>query len=210
MVSGEILSRTLEYYESHASELSVRYESADLSSFHRSLASYLQRGTRILEIGCGSGRDAALAMAGGFDVVAIDGSAKLLAEAERLHSELKGRLFCQRLPGRLPFADGEFDGFYSVACFMHFVDSDIVDILKELWRVTASGARGIISVPSCRSDIDNDGVDEHGRVFNVMPVAGWRALFARSGFSAEAGTEEPDSLGRHGVSWVSFLLEKTG
>lgn len=204
------MSQTLEYYNANAAQLSDRYESTSLDAFHLALQSHIARGGRILELGCGSGRDAARAIAAGFDVAAIDGSPALLEEAGRLHPELSGRLFYLQLPARLPFSDGDFAGFFSIACLMHFSVSEVVAILDELNRVVEAGGKGIISVPSSRSDIDNNGVDEHGRVFNVMAASAWQEIFSRCGFTSEAGAEESDSLGRPGVSWVSFVLEKAG
>ncbi|HQB84265.1 MAG TPA: hypothetical protein PLR50_12260, partial [Candidatus Rifleibacterium sp.] len=98
--------------------------------------------------------------------------------------------------------------FFSVACLMHFNNAAIGQIISEAARVTVAGGSGLVSVPAGRSDIDAGGFDQHGRVFNVMPVDNWINLFRQHGFSAEPGPLEPDSLGRPGISWITFILKK--
>lgn len=199
---------TINYYEQNATELSRRYETTALDTFHRLLQQTCRAGARLLEIGCGSGRDAARAVADGFKVTALDGAENLLNEAARLHPELAGSLHHLLLPAKLPFADASFDGFFSVACLMHFNDNEIGQIISEAARVTAAGGSGLVSVPAGRNDIDAGGLDQHGRVFNVMPADSWVSLFRQHGFTAEPGPVEPDSLGRPGISWITFILKK--
>jgi SAM-dependent methyltransferase len=202
------VTKTLSFYESNAIELSARYESAQLASFYQAQDQFFSSGAHLLEIGCGSGRDAARAVSRGYLVEAIDGSENLIAEALRLHPELEGHLHLLKLPAILPFADGCFDGFYSVACLMHFSDEELNRILAELHRVLLPGGRGLVSVPARRDDVSHDGVDEHGRVFNVLPAEGWVAIFQKNGFKARHGQEEPDGAGRDGFSWISYFLER--
>jgi len=203
-----VTDQTLNYYEQNAAELSRRYETTALDSFHQLLQQTWRPGARLLEIGCGSGRDAARAAADGFRVTAVDGAENLLKEAVRLHPELTDSLHHLLLPAKLPFADASFDGFFSVACLMHFNNAAIGQIISEAARVTVAGGSGLVSVPAGRSDIDAGGFDQHGRVFNVMPVDNWINLFRQHGFSAEPGPLEPDSLGRPGISWITFILKK--
>jgi ubiquinone/menaquinone biosynthesis C-methylase UbiE len=198
-------NKTVEHYEQNAAELSTRYESVSLDSFHQTLTSYFAPGSCLLEIGCGSGRDAARVVNNGYEVAAIDASRQLLAEAQKLHPELDGRLFQLTLPCQLPFADKTFTGFYSVACLMHLPTADLHSVIAEISRVVRYG--GIVSVPVCRSDVDNSGHDEKGRVFNLMPVKEWLRLFAICGFEGTAGVEEPDSLGRSGITWITLTLK---
>ena len=200
--------KTLDYYEQNAAELSRRYESTALDALHALLRQTFSPGDRLLEIGCGSGRDAATAMAAGFDICAVDGSNRLLQEAVRLHPELTGRLQQLKLPGTLPFVNASFAGIFSVACLMHFNANELPGIIAEIARVLKPAGQGLISVPAGRNDIDATGLDEHGRIFNLMPAADWQKLFAAHGFSTSTGAEQPDSLGRPGIAWLTFVIKK--
>ncbi len=50
---------TIHYYNKNADKLAELYETADMSEIHALLVRFLSEKARILEIGCGSGRDAA-------------------------------------------------------------------------------------------------------------------------------------------------------
>ncbi len=202
--------RTLDYYESHAAELAARYESADLREAHDGVARLLAPGSRLLELGCGSGRDAAALLARGYDVTAVDASAAMLREAVRLHPALAGRLRRLALPGPLPFPDMSFHGVYAMAFLMHLREPAIVAVLGEAARVLDPAGRLIFSVCTARPGLSPDGTDEGGRFFNILPEEQWRALAAAAGFACEETGGSADRLGRDGIRWRTFVARREG
>ena len=80
------------------------------------------RGPRVLDLGCGKGRFARRLADEGADVVGIDLSAGMLAEASGLD-----RVRCSAR--RLPFADGTFDVVLAVEVLEHV--ASIEDVLNE-------------------------------------------------------------------------------
>ncbi|MFW6312348.1 MAG: class I SAM-dependent methyltransferase [Spirochaetota bacterium] len=96
------MNGTLGFYDSHAREATASYERVDFSPLVDRFAATLGPAGRVLDLGCGSGRDAARLLSGGYDVVAADGSEAMLAEATALHPELAGRTARVVLPGPLP------------------------------------------------------------------------------------------------------------
>lgn len=207
-LGGASVNTTIAFYDGNAAEFCRKHDAVKLDAFHDAMRRELSQGTRLLEIGCGSGRDAAKALADGYDVIALDGSKNLLLEIPKLHPELVGRLVHGILPCSLDFSDEEFDGFYSVACFMHFNETELGLILKEVSRVLKVGGKGLISVPACRPDVTDKGVDIHNRVFHLRETQAWIDIFNGGGFEAKAGPPEPDKLGREGVWWVTFVITK--
>ena len=71
--------KTLNYYENNAKHLSQRYESANVDNIHTLLLNTFPPKSQLLEIGCGSGRDAGFMHQNGYDVLAINGSKELMA-----------------------------------------------------------------------------------------------------------------------------------
>lgn len=199
---------TIEFYDKNAADFCVKHDAVRLDPFHRSVRENIPVGSKIIEIGCGSGRDAARSLADGYDIWALDGSKGLLAEIPKFHPELKDRLVFGILPCRLDFSDGYFDGFYSVACLMHLYEKDLPQALNELNRIIKKGGKGLVSIPTTRNDVDNNGIDEKGRVMSVMPVEVWERYFKEAGFQVAHGEEEADKLGRPGVFWLTFVLTK--
>lgn len=202
----EKMNYTIDFYERNARDFCEKHDCVKLNSFHIAIKNEIKSGSKILEIGCGSGRDASRALAEGYDVFALDGSRNLLVEVERIHPELVGRLLHAVLPVELDYKTGYFDAFYSVACMMHFSESELKDILMELKRVLKKGGKGLVSVPSCRADVTNEGVDIHNRTFHIRETESWIEIFNRSGFEAKAGPPESDKLNREGVWWVTYTL----
>lgn len=84
---------TASYYDKSAPSLASRYEMANMNYTHRNLLRHLPEGGKILEIGCGSGRDAAFLLNHGFNVTAIDASSEMLSTAIAHHPELAGRTY---------------------------------------------------------------------------------------------------------------------
>jgi 2-polyprenyl-6-hydroxyphenyl methylase/3-demethylubiquinone-9 3-methyltransferase len=92
-------------------------------------------GRRILDLGCGKGRFARQLSAAGAQVVGVDRSAAMLAEAVGLD---RARASARRLP----FADGAFEAVVAVEVFEHLPAIDVV--LREVHRVLRPG--GVIAV----------------------------------------------------------------
>ena len=202
------MNRTVEFYDKNAVSFCEKHDSVRLDPFHKLVRENLFKGSRILEIGCGSGRDAASFLADGYDIVALDGSKGLLSEIPKLHPELNGRLVFGILPCKIDFEDEYFDGFYSVACLMHLYEEELPKVLKELYRITKKSGVGLVSIPTTRKDVGEDGIDEIGRVMTLMPIEVWEKHFKDAGFSVSHGEEEADKLNRPGVFWLTFVLKK--
>jgi len=120
------MHKTLSYYENNAKHLFQRYESAKVDNIHSLLLNTFPSKSYLLEIGCGSGRDAAFMHQNGYDVLAIDGSREMIAEARRCHPELVGRLEVVKIPDELHFESSSFDGVYCIATLMH-LDKNAID-----------------------------------------------------------------------------------
>ncbi len=74
-------------YGSGATELAVQYESITFQDVHRDVIRlFPQSEADVLDIGAGSGRDAAALAAQGHRVVAVEPTLELRREGERLHS----------------------------------------------------------------------------------------------------------------------------
>lgn len=118
---------TIRWYNDHATELSRLYEGVDAQKLHAWLIPALPEPPGLaLDVGCGTGRDAAWFAARGIEVVAVDPSQEMLAEARRLHPAPAVRWMSDSLPGldkvfRLGLA---FDLILLSAVWMHVAPTD--------------------------------------------------------------------------------------
>jgi SAM-dependent methyltransferase len=196
------------YYERNAKVVTAKYEAANMSQFHAWLLEVCPRDCSVLELGCGSGREAAFLQSKGYGIVATDGSMAILLEAIRLHPELRGRILLLPVPASFPFRDESFDSILAVGLLMHLVEFDIQTTLKEIARVLTAAGRLIFSLPLARDDVDIGGRDALGRYYNSLDESRWGELLIDAGFRLSERNETRDSLGRTGIRWATYLAKK--
>ena len=120
MKSSELNSKT--GYAENADALAAQYETITFAETHRQTLHLLpDRPSRILDIGAGSGRDAAALAALGHAVVAVEPTVELRRHGERLHAGAKIEWLDDELPGldRVIGRGETYDRIYLTAVWMH-------------------------------------------------------------------------------------------
>jgi SAM-dependent methyltransferase len=79
----------VDYYDEHAAEFIANTQSVDLSELYGPFLSLIPGGGRILDAGCGSGRDSLAFLKLGYDVTWIDASAKMVEATAALTGRLQ-------------------------------------------------------------------------------------------------------------------------
>jgi ubiquinone/menaquinone biosynthesis C-methylase UbiE len=105
-----------------------KYERTLMDTFTRKLPA---KG-RILEIGCGNGRDLEYLLEKGLCVTATDFSSGMLAEARK---RVPDGNFIQMDMRSLSFSDQSFDGIWANGCIYHIPKNDFKHALNEFNRV---------------------------------------------------------------------------
>jgi tellurite methyltransferase len=103
------------------------------------LAGRVREGARVIELGCGEGRDSVFFAERGLDVTGIDASAAGLRKAERLAAErgVRVRWIEAVLPGLPPL--GAFDLVYSCGSIHYVPRRERPDLFARLRALTAHG-----------------------------------------------------------------------
>lgn len=135
---------------------------------------WLPAGARILELGCGSGRDSAYMLARGFDVTPTDGSPEMAAVAEqRLGRAVAVLPFDQLTAVKL------YDGIWANACLLHVPRPALAGILARIR--TALKAGGLFHASFKSGTLD--GRDRFDRYYNY-PSEGWlRECYEAAGWT---------------------------
>jgi len=199
---------TLEYYQKQALKIAENYEKVDMSSLQRRLQKSFPKGGKLLELGCGSGRDATFLHSNGFDIYVSDASENMLNNAISIHPELKKNYYKLVLPDIFPFNDNFFDGVYAIAVLMHLKTEDIILTLQEIHRVLKPTSHFFFSVPLERTALDSQNKDDKGRLFNLLSETEWIHLCESTGFKLINTDKNSDSMGRDGILWCSFLFKR--
>ncbi len=116
----------------------------DIYLFDQLLKERIAPGSRILDAGCGSGRNLVYFLRSGYEVFAVDESSAAIAQTRGLAAELAPHLpensFREEPVERMSFSDGQFDVVLSSAV-LHFASDEQQweSMVKEMWRVLKPG-----------------------------------------------------------------------
>ena len=109
------------------------------SGFAREIADRLSPGSRVLDLGCGEGRDSVYFAARGFEVTGLDVSPEALAKGRRLaeEQEVQVQWLCRSMLDA-PVA-GRFDLVYSCGSVHHLRRRDRGRLFRRLRLLSAPG-----------------------------------------------------------------------
>jgi tellurite methyltransferase len=120
------------------------FGSIDIYLFDQLLKGRFVSGMRVLDAGCGAGRNLVYLLRSGFEVFGVDESSTSIAQTRRLAAALAPSLpennFRIEAVERMSFADTTFDVVLSSAV-LHFArdEEHWRAMLKEMWRVLKPG-----------------------------------------------------------------------
>jgi len=116
----------------------------DIYLFDQLLRGRFDRRTRVLDAGCGGGRNLPYLLSQGFEVFAIDADADAAAAVSRLAARLAPQLPIDHVRhgevDALPWPDRSMDAVLSSAV-LHFArdEAHFLRMVHEMWRVLAPG-----------------------------------------------------------------------
>lgn len=155
------MNETKEYYQNNAQAFFDDTVNADISEQYDRFLKYIPNGGKILDFGCGSGRDAKAFLQKGYCVNAIDGSSELC----RLASDYCGiPVKCMDFYD-LPDTE-KYDGIWACASLLHIPKNEMPIILSKMEKALTHN--GIIYASFKLGDFEGN---RNGRFFSdVNPV----------------------------------------
>ena len=116
-------NETLNYYNENAKEYFEITKMLKTSDIYTAFLNSVKSGGKILDLGCGSGRDSLYFKNAGYDVTAVDGSVKLAKEAEKLINQdvIVSKFEDLEL-------NQKFDGIWACASLLHVKRENIEEI----------------------------------------------------------------------------------
>jgi SAM-dependent methyltransferase len=160
--------RTLAAYNLDAHGFAMEWEEAQpaASDLHALVRRFFQAGAPTADIGCGSGRDAAWLTASGYPTIGYDVSEGLLAEARRLHRQV--RFHRATLPELHGVATAGFANVLCETVIMHLAPALIPPSVQRLLAILRPGGTLYLS---WRVTEAADRRDEYGRLYAAFDPA---------------------------------------
>ena len=190
------VDKNVEYYNKNADNFFAGSVAADMSDVQSRFLSYVPAGGRILDAGCGSGRDSKAFLNAGYDVVSFDASEEMCRRA----SEYIGKSVLN-----MRFEDAayeaEFDGIWACASLLHVPMEDLPEILKKMKRALKPGG-----VMYASFKYGEGTVFRGERQFSDFTEVSIVPLFEQAGFEIVRNIVGSDSrLGREDEKWVNVI-----
>jgi len=193
------MNKNIEYYNENAQTFYENTVNADMSFWRDKFEAYITDGGRILDAGCGSGRDSRAFKQHGFSVVAFDASREMCKRA----SELLGEEVWQMRFDEIAF-DEEFDGIWACASLLHVPVEELPEVIGKLYKALKN--RGTMYV----SFKYGEGTTQRGeRTFSDFTEESVKRLTNDAGFVVvECGITSDIRPGRAEEKWVNVIVRK--
>lgn len=191
-----------DHYDTASAEFFEIYESLTFEAIHRDLLDFLPPpGAVCLDVGAGSGRDAAALAERGYEVVAIEPSESLRRLAQKHHRNTSIEWIADSLPNLATIKNSgrHFDFVLLSAVWMHVPPEHRLASLKNLTDLLNPRGRIALTLrigtPNLERMIHSVSV---GEVLHQAEQVGLAPVYVSE--------DERDSLGRIDVKWKKIVL----
>lgn len=198
----EISQETLGHYEENAASFWHGTKDHDVAQNLDALLAAID-GTpphRLLDFGCGPGRDLAALRARGHTPIGLDGSAAFV----RMAREHSGAEVWHQDFLALDLPDAHFDGVFANASLFHVPAAALPRVLRELFATLRPGGVLFASNPRGGNEEGWNG-RRYGRYHDFD---GWSAFVTEAGFDAVDHYYRPAGLPREEQSWLATVWRR--
>lgn len=186
----------VEYYNKNADSFFEGSINANMSADRDKFLSYLPAGAKLLDAGCGSGRDSKAFLDAGYDVISFDASKEMRKRA----TQYIGREVLDLRFEDISF-DKEFDGIWASASLLHVPMDELPQVMLKMRKALKEGGVMYASFKY------GDGPKPRGeRMFSDFNEKSIVPLFENAGFEIVWNVVGADNRpGRESEKWVTVI-----
>lgn len=195
------MAGTIDYYDQNAESFIAGTVAVDFHETQEKFLAFLPKKARILDFGCGSGRDTAYFHRKGYLVEAVDGSAKMCESASRYAKIPVRQMLFQDLEER-----NRYDGIWACSSILHLPLQELKEVMERMLQ--ALRGNGVIYTSFKYGEFE--GV-RRGRYFTDFTEEsfGW-FLEAFDGVClTECWVTGDVRQGRGEERWLNLILQKS-
>ncbi|AUZ04058.1 hypothetical protein ADP71_02380 [Vitreoscilla sp. C1] len=152
------MNQTIQYYDEHAQEFYADTVNVSMDNVYGQFLSHLPTTGRLLDVGCGSGRDAHYFKQQGYEVIAMDASITLCELASKLLNQPVLNMQFQDIHWQ-----NHFHGIWACASLLHCPENELPEVLRKLQDALIIG--GVMYVSFKYGDSSRE---KGGRIFTDM------------------------------------------
>ena len=195
-----ITENNIKFYNEHATEFLQNTVNADMSEWRERFEKHLPTNGKILDAGCGSGRDSRAFMQDGFEVKAFDASEEMCrAAAALIGIEVRKMLFQE-----VDFCD-EFDGIWACASLLHVEFDALPGVINKLRDAVKPG--GVWYMSFKRGEFEGE---RDGRFFMDMNSVRFKEMFKNvTGWEIAEEWESEDVRRGKNVNWYNAVIRRS-
>jgi SAM-dependent methyltransferase len=197
-----ITGRTLGHYDERAVEFREGTRSHDVRQNIEALLRHIEAAPplRILDLGCGPGRDLLAFRALGHEAIGLDGSPTFvaMARADSGCEVWEQDFLALQLPGN------HFDGVFANASLFHVPSGELPRVLRQLRA--ALKPRGVLFTSNPRGHNEEGWNGGRYGVFHDLPS--WRAFLTAAGFAELEHYYRPPGLPLAQQPWLASVWRK--
>lgn len=192
------LDSTVAYYDRNAAEYARSTVAVDMSALYAPFLSLLAPGARILDVGCGSGRDLRAFREAGYEAHGLEPSPAMA----RIAAEFSG---CPVATGRVQDleSEAEFDGVWCCASLLHVPRAAMHAAFERILR--SLRFEGVCYVSFKLGPGDRE---DFGRLFTDMQEDELTRLLRFAGAKTLTLWTTPDQRPGRSDIWLNCLLRK--
>ncbi len=199
---AQISALTLAHYQDCAEDFREGTRDHDVSQNIAALLRHIQAEPplRILDFGCGPGRDLRTFRALGHEPVGLDGCSRFVDMAR---ADSGCAVWLQDFLA-LDLPPAQFDGIFANAVLFHIPSQELPRVLRQLHATLKSGGVLFSSNPRGENQEGWNG-ERYGAYYDL---ANWRALLADAGFIELEHYYRPAGLPRAQQPWLASVWRK--
>lgn len=202
-MSSEIFNQIISTYSKNSTSFLSQYESVSFESVHAELIDIAKGAHDVLDVGAGSGRDAAWFANNGASVVAVEPAGQLRDLASSTHLSGKISWFDDQLPSLDKIVDLglDFDLIWLSAVWMHLTTEERLEAYQRLYSLLKPDGHIMISL--------RHGSSPEDRPMFPVSIEELVALSSEYGGKIVSKTNDlsTDKLGRGEVQWQTVLIK---
>ena len=191
---------SIRFYNDNAKLYVNSIENANISDQLQHFLEYIPKGGKILDGGCGTGRDSLHMIRQEYNVTAFDASEKMAEIA----STTTGLNVEVNTFEEIELPNAYFDGLWCMSSLLHVNRDNMLDVINKLYQSLKPGGYFY-----CTYKLRDHDFSDGSRHFTCYDEQSFRELIKQTKFQIESISELSDSRpNRDDEKWLCVLLKK--